>query len=609
MSRSTSPEHKPSLRPIVHAVEERAANAARSVAAISSLLLLAMGTDLMLLSNQSALLPLTVAQGLLLIGAAHAAVMRLRHSTAEHVGVSRVLASLTFVLICAFWAQKLYIAIDASHEAQSFNRQSYRLSGATVTLLGIALAMGRRQRLARYFVAFADAPARQSALSFIALALFGGVALTLPVSVRDPLHANFIDALFMSTSAVCVTGLAVHSVAETYTPVGQLVLLSLVQVGGLGIMVLSASMTVLSGRRMRAKSTAALAEMLDADSMASLRSNIVNIVGFTLVFEALGALLLYLLFANYPELSLGPYSSHPMGGAGSRLWAASFHAISAFCNAGFSLMRDNLVPFANSPGVCAVVMLLVIVGGLGFPVLSELTARARDRARGVRPPRLSLHTRLVLILTLVLNLSIGAVFCVLEWGRSFAHLPIGGKLLAGVFQAVTLRTAGFNTVDITAFAPASMAVACLFMFVGAAPGGTGGGIKLTTFAVLFAAFRAEIRGAAEPTLLDRRVPEATLQRAISVSFVAVVVLTFALLTLLISEPHMEPIRLAFEAVSAFATVGLSAGATPTLSAAGKVAIIIVMLIGRVGPLTFALAASERGRRAHHHRPQERVLIG
>jgi trk system potassium uptake protein len=597
-----------SLRPIVSAVEEGAAKSARSVPFISGLLLLIMCADLFSLPYAQALLPITLVQGVILLAASQRAWLR-RHLDGRARGGAYALSIAACILWAGLWIQKLFIALEAAHAAEHFYREGYRVSGAAITFVGVALVMGRRQRFARYFVAFADAPARQSALSFVALSLFGAVALTLPICVREPAHASFVDALFMATSAVCVTGLGVHGVAQTYTPVGQAVMLVLVQAGGLGIMVLSASMAVLTGRRMRAKSSAALAEVLDTESLASLRSGILRIVGFTLLIEALGAVALYVALGAHPGVELDAQAAHPMAGAGSRWWAAVFHAVSAFCNAGFTLTRDNLVPFAQSYAVCGVVMALVILGGLGFPVLSELVDYVRTRARGGRPANLSLHSRVVLLLSLVLNLGIGAVFCVVEWGESFAALAWGDKLLAGAFHAVSLRTAGFNTVDLAAFRPVSLAVACLFMFVGASPGGTGGGVKVTTFAVLFAAFRAEIRGAAEPVLFDRRIPDTTLQRAMAVGFVSVVVLTFTVLGLLVVEADKEPLYLAFEGVSAFATVGLSAGVTAALSVPGKLIVIITMLIGRVGPLTLAVAASERAVRAHHRLPRERVLIG
>jgi trk system potassium uptake protein TrkH len=485
---------------------------------------------------------------------------------------------------------------------------TYRVMAATVTFGGVAIVLIHSQRLARFFVAFAEQPARQTALSFFAVTLFGAFLLTMPVCVRDPSHVAFVDALFMATSAVCVTGLAVHGVATEYTLVGQGVLLALVQVGGLGIMVLSASVVVLTGRKLRARSSAVLAEVLDTDSIASLRGTIRGIVGFTLVIELVGAVLLYSAFAQHPHVALGIDSPQPASGSGGLIWAAIFHAVSAFCNAGFSLMHGGLEPFVSSYAVSTIVMVLIVLGGLGFPVLSELLRWGMQRVHRKRPLRLSLHTRIVLLMSAGLIVAVGLVLLAVEWKGALAGLPWHVRVFAALFQSVTLRTAGFNTVSFGAFTNAGLMIAMLFMFIGASPGGTGGGVKVTTFAVLFATLRAELGHGREPHLLDRRLPPGIIRRAISVVFMAVIVLTFSVLGLLLSEDQ-DALRLAFEAVSAFGTVGLSTGITPELTTVGKLVIIVTMLIGRVGPLTVALATAERSDRAHHQRPHERVLIG
>jgi trk system potassium uptake protein TrkH len=343
-------------------------------------------------------------------------------------------------------------------------------------------------------------------------------------------------------------------------------------------------------------------------STASLRGTIRRILGFTLGIEAVGTLLLYAAFSRHPQVALDAMSEHSMAGAGNLWWAALFHAVSAFCNAGFSLMHGGLEPFVASYSVCSVIMALIVLGGLGFPVMSELLSYMVTRVRRQRPQRISLHTRVVLLMSAALTVVVAAVLLAIEWRASLQGLPWHERAFAALFQSVTLRTAGFNTVDFRLFSDAGLMIAMMFMFVGASPGGTGGGVKVTTFAVLFATLRAELRNEPEPHLLDRRVPPGTVRRAISVAFVAVVVVTFSVLGLLLSE-HEDAMRLAFEAVSAFGTVGLSVGLTPSLSSAGKLIIIVTMLIGRVGPLTVALATAERAHRAHHLRPHERVLIG
>lgn len=574
-------------------------------AGLSASLVACMALDFLLLESTWHA-PLTAVQAALLVTAVLRG-LRAELSTPDSTRQVIYQAALSAVAVGAL-VQKAWIVAQAPSSAHLTFAESYRVMGGALTFLGVLLVVGRSRRFTRYFVAFDEHPARQTALSFVALAIFGGFLLTLPICLRDPSRVAFVDALFMATSAVCVTGLAVHGVATTYTPWGQAALLGLVQVGGLGIMVLSASVAVLTGRRLRARSNVALAELLDAESVASLRGTIARIVGFTLVLEGTGAVLLYQAFQRYPEVARGPEVDLPMAGASSHLWAAIFHAVSAFCNAGFSLARDNLVPFVGAYEVCVPIMSLIVLGGIGFPVLSELSAYAVSVSRRVRPPRLSLHTRTSLVLTAALIAGAALVLYVFEAGTSLASLPLSARILAVLFQSVTLRTAGFNTVDIGALSDASLMVCCLFMFIGASPGGTGGGIKTTTVAVLFATFRAELRGAPEPVLRDRRLSEGTVRRAIAVAFVSALVVMVAVLALLLAE-RASAMRLIFEIVSAFGTVGLSANLSPSLTTTGKLIVILTMLIGRIGPLTVALAASERADRAHHRYPRERVLIG
>ncbi|WP_437580707.1 TrkH family potassium uptake protein [Sorangium sp. So ce887] len=482
--------------------------------------------------------------------------------------------------------------------------RSYTVLAFFVALVGL---LGRRP-LERLLATAAEHPARLMAVSFGVATLLGSFLLTLPQSLRDIADASFIDGLFMSASAVCVTGLAVHNVAETYTPFGQAVLLLLVQIGGLGIMVLSTFFAIVAGRRLRLRDAAVMAEMIDADSFAQLRRNVAAIVLFTLGIEAVGALALLFSFLPHHEIVSGPVAGAPLSGAGDHLWAAVFHAVSAFCNAGFSLFGGGLVPLVGSPAVSGVVAALVILGGLGFPVHEELLRRARLRLRGERPPRLSLHSRVVLLTTAVLLVVGTAGFLMLEWRRSMGGLSWPVKVLASFFQSAMTRTAGFNTVDYGLMGPATLMLVCMLMFIGGAPGSTAGGVKVTTVATLFATLRAELRGDEAPHLLGRTLPAATVRRALGVAFLMVVLVSGFLLVMLALEPH-SPMGLALETVSAFATVGLSANITPSLSAPGKLVITLAMFIGRIGPLTLALALANQARARSYRLPEERVGIG
>ncbi|AUX22509.1 uncharacterized protein SOCEGT47_030120 [Sorangium cellulosum] len=481
----------------------------------------------------------------------------------------------------------------------------------TYTVLAFVLANGAllgRRPIERLFATAADHPARLMVVSFGVAALLGSFLLTLPQSLRDIADASFVDGLFMATSAVCVTGLAVHNLAETYTPFGQAVLLLLIQIGGLGIMVLSTFFAILAGRRLRLRDAAVMAEMIDAESFARLRRNVAAIVLFTLGIEAVGALALLISFVPHHEIASGPVAGVPLSGAGDHLWAAVFHAVSAFCNAGFSLFREGLVPMVGSPAVSLVVTALVVLGGLGFPVHDELLRQARLRLRGERPPRLSLHSRVVLITTAVL-LALGtAGFLVLEAGRSMAGLSWPVKVLASLFQSAMTRTAGFNTIDFALMGPATWMFTCILMLIGGAPGSTAGGLKVTTVAALFATLRAELRGEEAPHLLGRALPAGTVRRAMGVAFLMVALVAGFLFVLLVLEP-LDPMGLALETVSAFATVGLSANVTPSLGAPGKLVVTLAMFIGRIGPLTLALALANQASARSYRLPEERVGIG
>lgn len=311
--------------------------------------------------------------------------------------------------------------------------------------------------------------------------------------------------MFVSFSAVCVTGLSPYNVADTLSPFGQGILLALIQVGGLGIMALTAALTMLAGGRLRMRSGAVLAEMLDTDSRANLLRTLRAILVHTLLIEAIGAAALYLALRGRPEVA----------GAGGPAWAAVFHSVSAFCNTGFSTVRDELVPFRGSVAVLAPAMALIALGGIGFPVLDELRAHAWDRLRRRRPPRLSLHSRVALATSAVVTGATAIGFFACEHTGTLRGLPAGEKALAALFQSVTMRTAGFNTVDLAAIGAPALIVACLAMTIGASPGSTGGGLKTTTVAALFATLRAEVRGEQAPRLFDRALPAAVGRRAIA----------------------------------------------------------------------------------------------
>jgi trk system potassium uptake protein TrkH len=473
----------------------------------------------------------------------------------------------------------------------------YRNYTVALGVLLVAGAAVRGGRVARLVAANADHPARLMAASFGLTSIVGALLLALPVSLRDPSQVSLVDSLFVSVSAVCVTGLSTVNVAETYTVAGQGVICGLIQVGGLGIMVITAAITILAGRRLGVKGSAALAEMVDSRSLHDVRRTVGMIVSYTLVFEGIGAGLLYLQLDGTADLH----------GASSVRWAAVFHAISAFCNAGFSIFTDNMAPFVGSVGILMTLNVLVVLGGLGFPVIHELLFRSTHLLRKGRAPRLTLNTRVALATTAMLLMGMTVAYLTLENGASFTDLGVIERINAAFFHSVVARTAGFNVVDVGRMRPGTLLLTCFAMFVGGGSGSIAGGIKVTTLAVLFAAFRGELR-AQPPRLFDRTVPEAVVRRAMGVAFLATLLVLVVVFVLLLTEKQ-EPLAIVFETVSAFSTTGLSTGITPHLSAAAKLILSATMLIGRVGPLTAAVALSTRARAKHYQLPEERLMIG
>ncbi len=464
-----------------------------------------------------------------------------------------------------------------------------------------ALLSAAPEAVARGAVVFAQRPALLLAGSFAAMIGIGSILLTLPVSVRNVANVSFIDSLFTITSAVCVTGLTVNDVWDNYTLFGQGVILAGIQLGGIGIMTLAA-LALTMGDAVSLKRQLRYAAMLDTRTLEDLRTLVRSIIFGTLVIEAIGAVLLWLLLSGDPRLEDRPVP-----------WCAVFHAISAFCNAGFALFPGNLTPFRDDAGIQLVIMSLIVLGGLGFPVILELVGHAAARMRRMlknaapTPPRLSLATRLVLRTTMVLLLFGTAAMLLFEVTNSLAGLGTGRTVLAALFASVNTRTSGFNTVDIGAMRDATLLIMCVLMFIGGSPTSTAGGIKTTTAAVIAAALRAELR-ARDPELLGRALPAELLRKATAVAALSLVIVLVVVLALTLTE-DLPFIKLAFEAVSAFGTVGLSTGITGGLTAAGKLIVALTMFIGRVGPLTIALAVGREHERKPYRLAPEALPVG
>ncbi len=430
--------------------------------------------------------------------------------------------------------------------------------------------------------------------SFALAILAGTLALWLPVANRCQL--SLLDALFTATSATCVTGLIVVDTGTDLTGFGQVVVLILIQAGGIGVMSFAAMAYALLRRRLNLQARAALGDALVQQEMAGEIGGLFRrVLVFVLVSEVVGAVII--------ATSLAP--SHGLGHA---TYSAAFHAVSAFCNAGFSLYSDSLMGLRHDAPVVGAVMVLIVLGGIGHPVVVDAWRKRWWPGRGGTGHRLELNSRLALATSGVL-LAAGAVL--LAAAGMGLEVPTGERLAAAVFQSVTARTAGFNTIDIGRLPLFELWVLMALMFIGGSPGSCAGGIKTTTFALWLATLKSSLRGGKQVLLFDRHIPGTITRRALLIAGLALAWNVAGILVLLLTERSAVGLGLhevAFEQISAFATVGLSAGLTPELSPAGKLWIIASMFVGRLGPLTVALWMVGTARPRVRY-PEGRIMIG
>lgn len=458
--------------------------------------------------------------------------------------------------------------------------------------------------------------------SYLLIITAGIVLLYSPRATAAGTFPRFEDAVFTATSAVCVTGLIVQDTGRYWSPFGQMVILVLIQIGGLGLMTFGAFFSLVLARGMRLREQLLMRDVLSYDVVGRIARTVVLILLVTAGAELVGAGLLFL-------------SLDGTGSLGERLYLSIFHSISAFCNAGFSLFSTSMQHYVNNLGVNLTMTALIVVGGLGFVVhqnlLDLLRAWVRRRLRPPRllqagevvgrggddktepevPPTMLLQTKLVLVVTAALLVGGFLAFLALEWNHGFGGLAPRGRLLAAWFQSVTTRTAGFNTVPTERLTPASQFLSIVLMFIGASPGSTGGGIKTTTFAMLLLAVVAIIRNREGVESFGRTIPGDIINKAITVVILGTFVVTAATVALLVTESAQgwSFLEVLFEVMSAFGTVGLSLGITPKLTAAAKVMLCLVMLVGRIGPLTLVLSISQQGPKPAYEYPRGTVMVG
>ena len=449
----------------------------------------------------------------------------------------------------------------------------------------------------RYLSVLITNPAKLTMYSFMGIILLGTILLTLPAATRDGEGASFLTALFTATSATCVTGLIVVDTGTFYSTFGQVVIVGLIQIGGLGIMTLSTSLALIFGRRFGIREQATLQDMFDMPDAQTLKKIIVYVIKLTFWIELTGATILYFKFANQ-------YQSFYR-----TLFSAIFHSVSAYCNAGFSLFPDSLVRFQTDWTINFTIAGLIIVGGIGFTVVANvIDTRNFKRSLKFFFHYLTLHTKIVIIVTFLL-ITVGTlIIFFFEFDNALLNLPVQYKLLAAFFQSVTLRTAGFSTIDFSHLRNVTIFMMLIWMFIGAAPGSTGGGIKVSTFGVAVLTLKTILSGRREVEAFQRTIPQNFVYKSIAIIMISIILLSFGFGLLMASENN-DFASLVFESTSAFGTVGLSLGITPLLSSYGQMIIIFLMYIGRIGPLTLAYAIGEKTQRLNVKYPNGRIMVG
>lgn len=448
-------------------------------------------------------------------------------------------------------------------------------------------------------------PTQILVLGFLAFIILGAFLLNLPIASRNGESVGFIDALFTSTSAVCVTGLAVVNSHAHWSVFGKTVILLLIQVGGLGFMTITTTFFILLGRRISLRERLVIQEALNQYTLAGMVRLSRNILLGTLLIEGVGVLLLSIRFI-------------PEYGFGKGLYYSVFHAVSAFCNAGFDIIgNSSLSIYVGDPLVNLTVMGLIILGGIGFTVWMDVLKVSKIRVNKrihllTSFRRLSLHAKLVIFISTLLT-ALGFVFFLVMEGTNpltLGSMGIKERLLGSLFLSVTPRTAGFNTIPMELMTHASVFMTIILMFIGGSPGGTAGGIKTVTMGVIILEVLSVVRAKEETEVFGRRIRQSTIKRALAVVMISLFIVIGVTMVLSVTE-NWGFVEIFFETVSAFATVGLSIGGTADLSTVGKLIIAMTMFFGRLGPITLAVAFSIRGHKnkSSIRLPEEQIMVG
>lgn len=438
-------------------------------------------------------------------------------------------------------------------------------------------------------------PIQILAIGFGVIILLGGILLSTPLVTGDGKSVNFIDGLFIATSSTCVTGLSLFDIYSEYNFLGQLVMLLLIQIGGLGFIAVAMSFSKLVGNKLSLYQRTLMSESIGALKYGGLQKLMRQMVIGTLTIEAIGAVIiaLRLILQNMP--------------VGKAIWFGIFHSVSAFCNAGFDLMGyykegSSLITFNSDPVILITIMTLIVVGGIGFIVWNDVVENGRNFRK------YALHSKIMISFTAALILIGALLFFLMENNNAFGNMNVMDKITNSFFASITARTAGFASVDYTEVSNGSQALTMILMLVGAGPGSTGGGLKITVVAVIFMGIQANILNYRDYSIFKRTVPESIRMSALSTAAAYIILMLTGLFLLIVLNPTIPIAALMFEAISAIGTVGLSLNLTPTFGAASKLILIILMYAGRVGSLSVAMAIVRKKLIPKISYPEEKITV-
>lgn len=511
----------------------------------------------------------------------------------------QVNAILLAILLCVF----LYKSFLAQPPDPLTGKSEYGMLSSIVEqvafLVLLVVEIGRASAL---LPATRLSPQKLFVLSFLLLILAGAALLMLPQMSAEGTKVSFIDALFTSTSASCVTGLSTVDIAATFSLRGQIIIMLLVQFGGLGILTFATFFLILAKRNIGISNQALIKDSLDARNFKESIFLLKDIFIATLAIETIGAILIFFNWSN----------STPFLDVYQKAYYSVFHSIAAFNNAGFSLFEGNLFNYfcRNAYMLQIIIAVLAILGGIGFPVLKDIFSDSRKRFLPSVKRRWSLNTRIVVFTSCFLIVLGTVLFMVFEWNHSLQEHSLGGKIVVSFFQSASSRTSGFNSVDFGQVLNPTLLLLIILMFIGASPASTGGGVKTTTFFILFVSAINTVRGKQRVNIEHSQIPDSTIFRAMTILLFSMLFVTIGTIVLTFTDSSHDLIELVFEEISAFTTTGLSTGITSVLSDGGKITLIVSMFMGRIGLLTFGFALTRRMKPEPAYKyPEAHVILG